>query len=222
MITLIITLLFVIHITVARPDGSPVCNVGSAAPASWAISLHTLRPNSDTGPISKRDFVVTIGNLTLDSTAVNTIPATELTLELSSTNGTQFRGVLIILNKDGVDLTSNFVSSNALLKAQEDCPRKGYSGITHTSRDFKSIADGIVSIPANLDVFLDVNVVIANNDTNSEYYYTRFQLIGESAPGPPVEAPVPAPFRIPCGLFGLSIFCFNGCGLFGRLFGLCN
>jgi hypothetical protein len=31
-----------------------------------------------------------------------------------------------------------------------------------------------------------------------------------------------APSSTPCGLFRLSLFCLNGCGLFGRLLGLCR
>ena len=31
----------------------------------------------------------------------------------------------------------------------------------------------------------------------------------------------PSTTNQPCGLFGLGIFCFNGCGFLGRLFGLC-
>ena len=41
----------------------------------------------------------------------------------------------------------------------------------------------------------------------------------------PVAVPVPvgAPTRAsPCGLLGLSILCFNGCGLLGRILGLCE
>jgi hypothetical protein len=37
----------------------------------------------------------------------------------------------------------------------------------------------------------------------------------------PVPTPVKPPTRKRCGLFGLSIFCFNGCGLIRRLLGLC-
>ena len=38
----------------------------------------------------------------------------------------------------------------------------------------------------------------------------------------PVVVPTDAPVREPCGILNLSIICFNGCGIFGRLIGLCN
>ena len=38
----------------------------------------------------------------------------------------------------------------------------------------------------------------------------------------PVVVPTEAPVREPCGLLNLSILCFNGCGIFGRIIGLCN
>ena len=38
----------------------------------------------------------------------------------------------------------------------------------------------------------------------------------------PVTAPVAPPTSKRCGLLGLRIFCFNGCGILGRLVGLCK
>ena len=42
----------------------------------------------------------------------------------------------------------------------------------------------------------------------------------------PTKAPSIPPANAPtgndCGLFGLNLLCFNGCGLFGRIFGLCK
>ena len=54
---------------------------------------------------------------------------------------------------------------------------------------------------------------------------TKFFDIGLAAgidPTTGIKIVDPAPASPPpCGLFGLSILCFNGCGFFGRLLGLC-
>ena len=215
---------------------------------------------------------VLIGGTQLSGgTFVNRITATtNLILEV---NGAEFRGVLVILNKEGTNLTSSVTTSSSLLQTQSSCPPSGYGGFTHTSRDIKTSVTANINMPANLEAFLDVNVVVANNSTNSIYYYSRYivstmaapvapvappMAAPDAAPVPapvaapmkapvaspvaapmkapvaspvvaaPVDAPVAAPAKVPteapksCGLFGLSILCFNGCGLIGRILGFCK
>lgn len=241
---------FFLSSVVARPDGSPVCTVGSAAPQG----AHLSRNITVFGPLAQGSFKVTIGALQLSSSGFNNITSgTDLNLELS---GGEFKGVLIILNSPGLNLTSSLTTTSTLLKTQALCPPAGYGGFTHVSRDLKTTAAGIINVPANVEAFLDVNVVVVNNSTaGSIYYYSRYQLSSFNAPpvttpvstpvavpkAAPVQAPVPvivapvptptnapitsaptkAPARESCGLLGLSIFCLNGCGLFGRIFGLC-
>jgi hypothetical protein len=235
----------------ALPNGSPVCTVGGPA----VRSAHLSNPNNISGSIEFGSFAVKIGSKTLNSSIVNTIDGNkDLPLVLSSVNGTQFRGVLIILNQPNVSLLSNlFISpSSTDYKPQVNCSTVNYAGFTHVINTLKDSATATINLPINQSAFLDVNVVAANNASISIYFYTRFQLVAET-PAPtsapikaptkaptkapvkpptkaptkaptvaPTEAPTKAPIREDCGLFGLNIFCFNGCGLFGRLLGFCD
>ena len=255
---MLIAFFLLVSVAVARPDGSPMCTVGSPAPSS----LHLSRSFILTGPLSLGNFTVSIGALELSNSGFNNITSgTNLNLELSSKTGGVFKGVLIILNKPGLDLTSSLTTNSALLKTQTSCPPEGYGGFTHTSRDLKTTAAATINLPANVEAFLDVNVVVVNNSTSgSIYFYSRFQLSTVATPTPvagPVPAPTAAPVAAPkaalvpapvpsvapvpvptnvtspvmtpnkaptresCGLFGWSIFCLCGCGLFSRIFGLC-
>ena len=275
-----------IVVVVALPGGAPVCTVGSAAPSS----LHLTRPFILTGGLPLGNFKVVIGaNQLSGGTFVNRVTAnTNLSLQVS---GAEFKGVLVILNKDGTNLVSSLTTSSSLLQTQSSCPPSGYGGFTHTSRDVKTSVSATINMPANLEAFLDVNVVVANNATSSIYYYSRYMLSTMPAPvaapvSTPVKAPVAAPVAVPvkapvaapvstpvkapvaapvatpvkspvavapvsppvkapaavpmaapvavpvpvgaptraspCGLLGLSILCFNGCGLLGRILGLCE
>lgn len=273
MIFSVFAALAIVNVVVALPGGAPVCTVGSAAPSS----LHLTRPFILTGGLPLGNFKVVIGaNQLSGGTFVNRITAnTNLSLQVS---GAEFKGVLVILNKDGTNLVSSLTTSSSLLQTQSSCLPSGYGGFTHTSRDVKTSVSATINMPANLEAFLDVNVVVANNATSSIYYYSRYILSTMPAPvaapvSPPVKAPVTAPVatpvkapvtapvaapvkapvavapvsppvvvkaptsapvaapvavpvgaptRAPCGLLGLSIFCFNGCGLFGRILGLCE
>jgi hypothetical protein len=229
---LIITTIAVIHISngddvvvEALPDGSPVCTVGGPAPRS----LHLIRPSIVTGEICLGNFQITIGNTTLNRDIVNSIfPDTDLLLELSSTTGKQFRGVLMILNQPDVDLKSNlYIDPNSTtFKVQDDCASSNYAGFTHVDNSLKSVANATMNLPNNQVAYLDVDIVIANNNGKSEYYYTRYQLKGEvvsvSAPISESSSCTTERRRESCGLFGISLFCLNLCGLFGRLVGLCR
>lgn len=263
--TIIVTFLLLattmIHRVVqALPNGSPVCTVGEAAPGG----PHPFRSIKSTGPISLGNFTVTIGSNVLDSTKINIITSgTDLSFNVSSTTGIKFRGVLMVVNQAGVNLTSNLNATivnvtGPLFKPQADCVGMGYSGFTHTTRDDKSSVTGTIQLPTGQAANLDVNIVLFVNSIASFYYYTQFKLVGSSPTSapiptapvkpptnapvkPPTKAPVKppttapvkpttnsttaptvAPIRESCGLLGLSILCLDGCGVFGRIFGLCD
>lgn len=229
----------------AFSSGSPVCTVGGPA----VQARHLSNPNNITGSIAFGSFAVKIGDTTLNSSIVNTIGGNrDLPLVFSSVNGTQFRGVLIILNQPNVSLLSNLIISSNDYKPQENCSTFNYSGFTHVNSNLKDSATATIKLPINQSAFLDVNVVAANNASISIYYHTRFQLVADT-PAPtnaptktptkapsklttksptksptkaPTKSPTKAPTRKACGLFRLSIFCLNGCGVFGRLLGLCK
>ena len=134
-----------IVVVVALPGGAPVCTVGSAAPSS----LHLTRPFILTGGLPLGNFKVVIGaNQLSGGTFVNRVTAnTNLSLQVS---GAEFKGVLVILNKDGTNLVSSLTTSSSLLQTQSSCPPSGYGGFTHTSRDVKTSVSATINMPANL------------------------------------------------------------------------
>ena len=182
-------------VVTARPDGSPVCSVGSAAPQS----LHLSRQPGLLGGISDGNFKVKIGDTVLSSSSVNEIPGDEtLVLDMRSTDGSEFRGVLIVLNQDGVDLSSNLITSVPGFKEQTSCVLSGYSGFTHANRELKQFVQGNITMPIDQAAFLDVNIVVANNFVKgSIFYHTRFQLLTENESSAPVKSPTPAPTSTP-------------------------
>jgi hypothetical protein len=177
------------------PNGSPVCTVGSAA----SQGSHLSRQPGFLGGISDGNFIVKIGDTTLDSSIVNKIPGGTMTvLDLRSTNDSEFRGVLIVLNKDGIDLSSNLTTSAPGFKEQATCHHSGYSGFTHADRDPKKFVQGNITLPINQEVFLDVNIVVANNFVKgSIFYHTQFQLLAETTSSIPIKSPVRAPRTSP-------------------------
>ena len=190
MIVSIFAALVAISSVVSLPTGAPVCTVGNAAPSF----RHLTRSFIQTGGLPLGGFKVFIGGNELrNGTFVNRITAnTNLNLQIS---GAEFKGVLVILNKDGTDLTSRLTTNSSLLKTQSRCQSSGYSGFTHTSRDLKKSVNATINMPANLDAFLDVNVVVVNNGTaGSIYYYSRYMLSTVPAT---TNAPKKAPTRAP-------------------------
>jgi hypothetical protein len=143
---------------------------------------------------------VRIGSLVLDSNAVNQIsPGIDLSVQLLSADEL-FRGVLIVINKEGVDLSSNLRPTSFDLKPQVQCPSSGYSGFTHTSESPKSSIEGTLFLGPSITAFLDVNIVIRNSQQfGSVYYYTRYQVstVAQSPPTVPVTAPVSIPVQVP-------------------------
>jgi hypothetical protein len=200
--TMIITYLLVVSTVIAFPDGCPVCTVGRLAPQS----LHLDRPFTQTGPISQGQYEVKVSNITLSINQINRIATNvDLSLILSNSANTQFRGIMIAINRDGLDLSTNLRPASSTYKVQSNCPDVGNSGITHRDNSPKSSAEGIIYLEANRTAFLDVNVVVANNDQQSIYYYSRFEITTVvsnpfSVPAPvptPIMAPLPTPIKDP-------------------------
>lgn len=183
---------------VAFPDGCPVCTVGAAAPQS----LHLDRPQTVTGAIPNGQFQVKIGSLVLDSSVINQIsPGIDLSVQLLATE-IQFRGVLIVINKEGVDLSSNLRPTSSNVQRQAACPDTGYSGITHRSADEKSSVEGTLFLGPGAIAFLDVNIVVSNSfELGSTYYYTRYQISTVvQSPAAPVPVPVSVPHLLPVNI----------------------
>ena len=228
----------------AFSSGSPTCFVGNSSVGN----RHTTNQNIVNGSLAFGSFYVKICSTVLNSTSVNTIsPNTDLPLVVSSVNNTQFRGVQVILNQPGINSLSNlFFSTAAELFTAPTCDMLQYGSFVQANSALKQNTTATINLPGNRSSFLDVNVVVALNENISMFFYTRFQLITPAptkaptkiptktptkapsknpskAPSKmPTKAPSKSPTRTKCGLFGLNIFCFNGCGLFGQLLGFCG
>lgn len=197
-IAIILSIILPFDRAVAFPDGSPVCTVGTVAPQS----LHLDRLVTITGPIPTNQFQVTIGeSLVLNSTVVNQItPGVDLAVKLVTTAGIEFRGLLIVINKDGLDLSLSLQPTSSNVKAQAECPDRFYSGITHVINSVKSSVEGKLLLGQGVTAFLDVNIVVSNSDElGSTYYYTRYSVstVAQSPSAAPVPTSAPIPIPIP-------------------------
>ena len=120
--------LAIVNVIVALPSGAPVCTVGSAAPQDKHLERNIIK----TGGLEVGNLKVFIGGTQLSGgTFVNRITSsTNLNLEV---NGAEFRGVLVILNKQDTNLTPSLTTSSSLLQTQSSCPPAGFGGFTHTT-----------------------------------------------------------------------------------------
>ena len=215
-----VTLFLTLSVVTALPGGAPSCEVGEAAPQSLHLNIDR---NPQTGPLSTGTYTVTINGALLVPGEKAVVPAQAVNeVIVSSETGLQpFRGVLAILNKEGTVFTNgvelSVSATDPLLQEAFECDvTTGRSGVTHKSPDLKTSAELMLNVDSNLDdVFLDVNVVVANNDIEgSIYYYDRYTLQFTGA----TSAPTQAPADRKCGLLRLGFFCpFTFCGIFGRL-----
>lgn len=111
-----------------------------------------------------------------------------------------YRGILIRLEAaDGVDTTAALIveeeDSNILYEASIcSAPTQG---ITHSTSVLKNNVGGTVRIDElTTDVNIGVTIVMANNSTNSIFYYSQFQLEVTEAP---TASPTRSPTFFPTG-----------------------
>jgi hypothetical protein len=212
---LLFSLLFLTATVTPFPDGTPNCEVGSSS----TRSLHLISARKPkTGQIQVGGFDVFINDvkLVVTTTGPNIFDfeaGVDNILSIKSSEGNQFKGVLIILSQNQTN-TKAALTPLPPYQVPIACEKLPYSGYTHTEPSLKSTADGTLRWDTVGDLFsLDVNIVVVNNATaGSVYYYTNYKLRAAALAEP--ES---------CGLFGLNLFCpLSLCGLFGRLLGLCN
>lgn len=197
----------------AFPDGTPNCEIG----ASSTRSLHLIAARKpQTGQIQVGGFDVFINDKLLEVTVTGENlfdfdAGVDNILSIKSSEGKQFKGVLIILSQNQTN-TKTSLTPLPPYQVPIACEKLPYSGYTHTEPSLKSTADGTLRWDIAGDEFLlDVNIVVQNNATGSIYYYTNYRLRAVT----PVDKS--------CGLLGLSILCpLTFCGLFGSILGLCN
>jgi hypothetical protein len=116
-----------------------------------------------------------------------------------------YRGILIRLQAaTGVDTTAALVveeNFSDLLQDASICSDP-IQGITHTSAVLKNNVGGTTRLDELADVSIGVTIVVANNSTDSIYYFSQFQLAVTEAPTavptvPPTRFPTRTPTRVP-------------------------
>ena len=127
-------------------------------------------------------------------------------------SGKGIKGFLIRLGhspessmKDKYDLTGalsppgNETDAQAIAREArvEDlfCANEQASGLTHNDAQPKYLIEGNLliteDIPNEGDLLLDVTVVLSNDDTKSEYYYSQFPLKAFTITAAPTKSPGP-------------------------------
>lgn len=148
----------------ANPDGAGSCNgPGVAAVGGSHLDSNDGRPVVG-GSLVDGQIFVTVGGVTLDSSAVNELPAGEdLLLGVEGTDIT-FKGVLARLQTpDGVDAAGALVPMANTRSADYVCTDENVVGITHVDNEDKNLATGIFRVDEELDgLRLDVTVVFLN------------------------------------------------------------
>lgn len=198
----------------AMPTEAPSCVVGVANPQDLHLALAR---NPKTGEIQVGGFDVFLNDVKLAFTNTPANKTFEFGIEedqkltIKAENGNRFKGVLLLLSKDGTDAFTGLLPLDPL-KAAPGCVGTPVAGVTHSERSVKTSANSTLRWDGeDGDVLLlDVNIVVQNNVTGSFYYYSQYRLKAVVPESPPVN----------CGLFGLGFFC--RCGFFRKLLGLCK
>ena len=217
----------------ALPDGAPVCNIGATNVQNKHLSrarLPTTGTNEDAGYQISLAGEPLIASST-DPTFSNLFQfGSENQLVIQSATGNYLKGILVIAsggNEEDPDILDTrtpqalTITDAVGTKESIGCENFAVSSVVHTEPSEKPNLTMSFKWPTNgQKLFLDVNVVKNNNDTaGSQYYFTQYPMTATDIPDPNTN---PDP-DTNCGLFNLSIFCpLTLCGIFGRLFGLCN
>jgi hypothetical protein len=213
----------------ALPNGAPLCEVGS----SNTRNRHLFTGYSPKLTPVSNGYKVTIGGgdplvaLTPDNPDQTNLVQFGQELEIvvavdpdSETPAPYLKGILVITSSGNPDdrdeLDTKTPGSlrpiDPETKESIGCENFQVASLVHTENSEKQSLKGIFFWPTEgQKLFLDVNVVTNCNSTaGSQYSFSQYVLLTTNV-------------DTSCGLLGLSLFCpGSGCGLFGRLLGLCG
>lgn len=217
-----------ISISLAFPNGAPVCNIGAANVQEQHLQVER-SPKTGTNEFGRYQTILggsTMVTSPTDPTFVNLFQfGVENTLIIQSGAGSYLKGLLVIAsggiteNINSLDTKTPealTITDTERTKVADGCADFSVSSVTHTSAVEKRNVAMKFKWPTNGGkLYLDVNIVKTNNDTaGSEYYFTQYPLQASQT----CEAA-----DTNCGLLGLRIFCpLTSCGIFGRILGLCD
>jgi hypothetical protein len=194
----------------ARPDGAPNCELNGAAPMSQHLISSPIKSHI-TGSIADYGYDLVINGRVMDPNGgvgqflVNQTQAVQFRLRPNaSTLPEPWRGVLLIVHQTGVDRSTALTPVMPTYQAAGGCTGQPVSGVTHPDNERKNTSAPVALLRINqlnsTNLRLNVNLVIANNATNSIYYYSQFNLETVTALAPtrvPTRRPTRAPTRAP-------------------------
>jgi hypothetical protein len=169
----------------ALPDGAPVCVIGNPN----VNNRHLLTERKPiTGTITAGGF-----DVYLNDELIQIIPGAKnvfgflagknTTITVKSSTGKQFRGVLALLSLNRTPETNTKAAlqpTNSTFGAYEfalGCEKLPHQGISHSENAWKKEFPMTLFWNTSGDTLnFDINVVVANNNTNSIYYWQQYKL----------------------------------------------
>jgi hypothetical protein len=217
-IYVVLTLLIVA--STALPDSAFVCQLGGSSDT---------RQNS----IEKGGYQVTLNGVTLKRDILDPgfynifLHGVVLSLTIQSSVGQYQNDIVVIAsggdirNVDSLDTRTPQALTNSTPNTMEfsGCSNYAVSSQTSTDNSTKDLTTMAFQWPSNGQVlYLDVNVVRYNNNTNgSQYFYTQYPMFASNS------TTFGEKICKRCGLFQRNTVCpLVQCGFIIRLLGLCD
>lgn len=195
----VLSLVLTAAAVLALPSGAPSCVLGSPNPQSLHLASER---NPVTGQIQVGGFDVFINDVKLafkqgEENLFEFDSESDQKLTIKADNGTFFKGMLLLLSKDGTDATPALKPRDSF-KLATGCTGTAVVGVTHSENSEKTVGDSTLRWDKDGDVFtLDVNIVVQNNgELGSYYYYSQYKLKAVDRSPP---APTAAPSTKRCG-----------------------
>jgi hypothetical protein len=166
----------------ALPDGAPVCVIGSPN-----VNKRHLLPsrNPQTGPITAGGFDVYLNDELMQiipgaKNVFGFLAGKNTTITVKSSTGKQFRGVLALLSLNRTPETNTKAALQPTGTSYEfalGCEKLPHQGISHSESSWKTEFPMTLFWNTSGDTLnFDINVVVANNKTNSIYYWQQYKL----------------------------------------------
>jgi Reeler domain len=192
---------FLVAVTVATlyrsadafPAGAGGCTGGEAAVGASHLV------NGKTGSLADGGLSVSLDGVPLIAGSTVAFPVGTSTGITVTSSAKPFKGFLLRLGETGGVSTDAAFSFNSMdIQKASACFDVG--GITHMSKSAKTSVSATLNLPnAAAAMPLDVTIVIVNNETGSEYYYSQYFLTASDQVQPATPAPTqrvtPAPTR---------------------------
>jgi hypothetical protein len=160
----------------AFPNGAGGCSGGEAAVMGFHLSTSGGKVIT-TGSLADGGVGLVLDGVPLDPMATTARNFSTSDIHVLTLAGlSPYRGMLVRLSSpSGVDTTSSLLETSDDLQDAGACSAP-VVGITHTNSNLKNAQSMQLSMPSEGEITIDVTVVIANNSTDSIYYYSGYTL----------------------------------------------